>query len=69
MIDSLIATGYRIIIRPHPQSFTSDKEVIDPLLVKYPDSDMLKWDREADNFDSLNEADILISDFSSVVFD
>lgn len=69
MIDSLIATGYRIIIRPHPQSFTSDKEVIEPLLAKYPDSDMLKWDREADNFDSLNEADILISDFSSVVFD
>ena len=69
MIDSLMATGYRIIIRPHPQSFTSDKEIITSLLEKYPDSEMLRWDRNPDNFESLNEADILISDFSSVVFD
>ncbi len=69
IIDCLIACGYRLIIRPHPQAFTSDKEVVDALIEKYPDSDRLRWDREPDNFASLNEADILISDFSSVVFD
>ena len=68
-IDELIKTGYRVIIRPHPQSFTSEKALMDELMAKYPDSDRLSWNRDPDNFDVLNEADILISDFSGVVFD
>ncbi len=68
-IDSLIKTGYRIVIRPHPQSFFSEKDLIDELMNKYPESDMLKWNKDPDNFDVLNEADILISDFSGVLFD
>ncbi len=69
LIDCLLESGCRLIIRPHPQAFTSDKDTVEALLEKYPDSAMLRWDREPDNFASLNEADILISDFSSVVFD
>ena len=68
-IDLLIKTGYKIIIRPHPQSFTSEKELMDELMSKYPETDRLKWNRDPDNFDVLNESDILISDFSGVLFD
>ena len=39
IIDSLVATGYRIVFRPHPQSYTADKEIIDELRRKYPESD------------------------------
>ncbi len=69
VIDNLIATGYNIIIRPHPQSFVSEKEMTDRLMAKYPDSEKLKWNRDVDNFEVLKLADILISDFSAVVFD
>ena len=69
IMDSLIATGCRLIIRPHPQSFISDKEVMDALRAKYPDSGKLRWDSNPDNFSSLYESDIMISDFSSVMFD
>ena len=68
-IENLIKTGYRIIIRPHPQSFTSEKALMDDLMAKFPESDKIRWNRDPDNFDVLNEADILISDFSGVVFD
>ena len=68
-IDLLIKTGYKIIIRPHPQSFTSEKDLMDSLMKKYPETDRLKWNRDPDNFDVLNESDILISDFSGVIFD
>lgn len=68
-IDLLVNTGYKIIIRPHPQSFTSEKELMDSLMAKYPETDRLKWNRDPDNFNVLNEADILISDFSGVLFD
>ncbi len=68
-IESLIKTSYKVIIRPHPQSFTSEKELIDKLMAQFPESDKLKWNRDPDNFNVLNEADILISDFSGVIFD
>ena len=69
IIEYLLKTPYNIIIRPHPQSFTSEKELMDSLMEQFPESDRLKWNRDTDNFDVLNEADILISDFSGVVLD
>ena len=69
IIDSLIATGYRIIVRPHPQSMISDKAVVEPLIRQYPDSEMFSWNFDNDNFEVLNQADIMISDFSSVIWD
>ena len=69
LIDKLISTGYKIIIRPHPQSFSSEKEMIDRLMSKYSDETKVTWNRDNDNFNVLMESDILISDFSGVIFD
>ena len=69
IIDVLLKTGYHIIVRPHPQSFISEKEMIDKLMSKYPESENLEWNRDNDNFEVLRRADILISDFSGVIFD
>lgn len=69
IIDELLETGYHIIIRPHPQSYSSEKEMLDELISRYPDSDRLEWNRDNDNFEALRRADILISDFSGVIFD
>ena len=69
LIDALISTGFSVTIRPHPQSFTSDKEELDRLMAKYPDSDMLTWNRDNNNFDVLKRSDVMISDFSGVILD
>ncbi len=68
-IDALIDTGYEIVIRPHPQSFKSEKDLMDRLMAKYPDGEKVFWNRDNDNFDILSRADIMISDYSGVVFD
>ncbi len=69
LIDALIETGYNIIVRPHPQSFVSEKARMDELKKKYPENDSFSWNRDADNFTVLDMADIMITDFSSVIFD
>lgn len=69
ILDVLLQTGYHIIVRPHPQSFTSEKAMIDELMQRYPASDQLEWNRDTDNFEVLRRSDILISDFSGVIFD
>ena len=69
IISALCATGYNIIIRPHPQSFESEKELMDKLMEKFPESDKLHWNRDNDNFEVLRSSDIMITDFSGVMFD
>ncbi len=69
LIDILLDTGYHIIIRPHPQSFVSEKEMLQKLMEKYPSSNQLEWNRDQDNFEVLKRADIMISDHSAVIFD
>ena len=69
IIDVLLQTGYHVIVRPHPQSFTSEKVLMESLMKEYPNSEQLEWNRDADNFEVLKRSDILISDFSGVIFD
>ena len=69
IIEALLATGYHIIVRPHPQSFESEAELMDKLMSEYPESDQLEWNRDNDNFEVLRRSDIMVSDFSGVVFD
>lgn len=69
IIDVLLKTGYHVIVRPHPQSFKSEKELMEKLMKEYPESQQLEWNRDADNFEVLRRSDILISDFSGVIFD
>mgnify|MGYP002520385072 CR=1 FL=1 len=37
----------------------SEKEMIDRLMNKYPNSDKIQWNRDTDNFDVLSKSDIL----------
>ena len=69
MIDALLKTGYHVIVRPHPQSYTSEKKMLEGLMKAYPNSSQLEWNRDNDNFEVLKKSDILISDFSGVIFD
>ena len=69
MIRNLLDTGYHIIVRPHPQSYTSEKDMLDALMAEFPESSQLEWNNEVDNFAVLSRSDLLISDFSGVLYE
>lgn len=69
VIKALLTTGYHVIIRPHPQSFTAEKELMESLMEAFPENDRLEWNRDNDNFEVLRRSDIMVSDFSGVVLD
>lgn len=69
IIETLLKTGYHVIVRPHPQSFKSETAMIEKLMADYPASEQLEWNRDTANFEVLRRSDILISDFSGVIFD
>ncbi len=69
LLTPLVETGWRIIVRPHPQSKKSESEMLDSLTKKYADAKNLEWDYERDNIYSMKKADIMISDFSGIIYD
>lgn len=69
IIEVLLKTGYHIIVRPHPQSFTAEREMLEKIMGEYPESAQLEWNRDNDNFEVMKCSDILISDFSGIIFD
>ena len=69
LLDELVKTGYHIVVRPHPQSFSSEAAMLEKLMEKFPENENFEWNRDNDNFDVLSRADIMISDFSGVIFD
>ena len=69
LLDPLAATGWKIIIRPHPQSKKSEADMLKRLEERYKDYANVEWDYNRDNIYSMKKADIMISDFSGIVFD
>jgi hypothetical protein len=69
LLSPLVNTGWRIIVRPHPQSKKSEAAMLKAITQKYAADRNLEWDYERENIYSLSKADIMISDFSGIIFD
>lgn len=68
-LNAIQKTGFKIIVRPHPQTVTSEKEMLDSLMKEFPQSERFEWNFDNDNFACMNEASLLITDFSGIIFD
>lgn len=63
------ADAFNVIIRAHPQSFISQEDLMDELMTAFPPNANRVWDRNVDGLVSMSQADIMISDFSGIIFD
>lgn len=69
LLDPLVKTGYKIIVRPHPQSKKSEADILNRLTERYKNNNNLSWDYDKDNMISMAKSNIMISDFSGIIFD
>lgn len=69
LLTPLVNTGWRIIIRPHPQSKKSEAKMLETLQEKYKSFENVVWDFNSDNTPSMKKSDIMISDFSGIIYD
>lgn len=60
---------YNIIVRPHPQSFISEKEFIRKFKIFCSTKSNVKWDECLDPLESFSKSKIIISDTSSIRYD
>ena len=68
-IIDLASLGYRVIIRPHPQSFTAEPELIKHLKDYAREDQRITFDKNPNGLVSMAASDLLISDKSSIRFD
>lgn len=69
LLESLATTGWKIIVRPHPQSKSSEADLLEKLTEHFNDNKNIIWDYEKDNMIAMSKSDIMISDFSGIIFD
>lgn len=69
LLDPLVGSGIHVIIRPHPQSKKSELPLLERLEGKYREASNVEWNYDKDNLACLMRSDIMISDFSSIIFD
>jgi hypothetical protein len=69
LLDPLVETRHRIIVRPHPQSKRSEAALLARLAERYNGAENIEWDYNAENLATLVQSDLMISDFSGIIFD
>ena len=69
ILTPLADLGYDLIVRPHPQSYVSERPLIERLQQRYKDHPKIRWDDSPSNLEAFAVSDVLISDISGAVFD
>ena len=68
LID-LAEKGYDIIVRPHPQSYKVEKELLQKIETGLRNYTNVSWDKNPDGNLSMQKSDLLISDTSAIRLD
>ena len=68
-VKALLEADYHVILRPHPQMYVSQKELMDELEKELSIYSNLEIDRKPSGEDSMGRSDVMISDISGIIFD
>ena len=69
VIDRLAEAGIRVIFRPHPQMYVSDKKTIAAVEAKIKDNPLIELDRARTAAASMARSHAMVTDISGVIFD
>ena len=69
LLGPLAEAGYKIMVRPHPQSRIVEQDMLKKLQEETARFDNVTWDSNPDNFPAMSQADMMISDYSGIIFD
>ena len=69
VIDRLAEAGIRVIFRPHPQMYVSDKETIAAVEEKIKNNSLIELDKNRTAAASMARSHAMVTDISGVIFD
>lgn len=69
VLKPMLDAGLNVVVRPHPQSFISEPELIEDLKRSLSDYRNLTWDVDRDPMAAMASSDVMLSDISGIIFD
>ncbi|MBQ9539260.1 MAG: CDP-glycerol glycerophosphotransferase family protein, partial [Treponema sp.] len=69
IIAGLLDAGWTVIFRPHPQSLTVDGDRLEKIRSRFRSNGRFRIDTAPSGMESMANSDIMVSDFSGVIFD
>jgi YidC/Oxa1 family membrane protein insertase len=69
IISKLLSDNFKVTLRPHPEHYKRSKQIIHKIKKLYFDNKNFILDKDTSNLNSLEKAEILLTDNSSIVFE
>ena len=69
LVSELLTAGFQVTVRPHPMTIKRTPQVCDELGKKFSANSRFELERDIRGFNSLAEADVLISDWSGIALE
>ncbi len=69
IVDQLLKNGFKVTLRPHPQTIKLAKAKIDAILKKHSENNLFDYEDNVVSQESLHASDIMISDWSGAAMD
>jgi hypothetical protein len=69
IVDQLIENKFKVTLRPHPQTLRFSRKKIDAILKRHSKNPLFSFEANVDGQKSLQESDIMISDWSGAALD
>lgn len=69
MVDELLEHGFRVTLRPHPQTAKFALERLNAIVARHADNSLFEYEPGIAGQESLHRSDILISDWSGAALD
>ena len=69
IIEKLLSMGYRVTLRPHPETWKSSAKVIKGIIKKFSSHKMFNYDKNVGYLDSFHNSDFMISDWSGAALE
>jgi hypothetical protein len=69
IVEKLLSFGYKITLRPHPETLKTSLKVIQKIINKHCNNKMFFYDESVVSLDSFYESDFMISDWSGAALE
>jgi CDP-glycerol glycerophosphotransferase (TagB/SpsB family) len=69
VVEKLLSFGYKVTLRPHPETLKSSSKIINKIISKHGNNKMFTYDQCVSSLDSFYQSDFMISDWSGAALE
>ena len=69
VVERLLSFGYKVTLRPHPETLKSSSKIINKIISKHSNNNMFVYEEGVSSLDSFHQSNFMISDWSGAALE